>query len=216
MRADSPHPLTTTAPTADLQAPPQPATTAADQVFDLTESAGSLRSRARDLHEDTSALHQSALVNEWQRLTNLRARTAPATLLQELADLGFGWRDIARMLRVSVPAVQKWRRNGGVSGPHRRSIASLLALCDLVRERYMIQEIASWFEMPISEEAPVTPIDLYAEERVSLLLDYASGQGSDPEQLLNAYDPAWRQRFQSDFEVYQEADGNMSIRPRSE
>jgi hypothetical protein len=216
MRANIPHPLTTTAPTADLQAPPQPATTAADQVFDLTESAGSLRSRARDLHEDTSALHQSALVNEWKRLTNLRARTAPAALLQELADLGFGWRDIARMLRVSVPAVQKWRRNGGVSGPRRRSIASLLALCDLVRERYMIQEIASWFEMPISEEAPVTPIDLYAEERVSLLLDYASGQGSDSEQLLNAYDPTWRERFRSDFEVYREADGNMSIRPRSE
>ncbi len=216
MRANSPHPLTTTAPTADLQAPPQPTATAADQVFDLTESAGSLRSQARDLHEGTSALHQSALVCEWQRLTNMRARTAPAGLLQELADLGFGWRDIARMLRVSVPAVQKWRRNGGVSGPHRRSIASLLALCDLFRERYMIQEVASWFEMPISDEAPVTPIDLYAEERVSLLLDYASGQGSDPEQLLNAYDPAWRERFRSDFEIYQEADGNMSIRPRSE
>jgi hypothetical protein len=185
-------------------------------VFDLTDSAGSLRSRARNLHEDSSALHQSALVSEWQRLTNLRARTAPAALLAQLAELGFGWRDIARMLKVSVPAVQKWRRNGGVSGPHRRSIASLLALCDLVRERYMIQEIASWFEMPISGGAPVTPIDLYAEDRVSLILDYASGQGTDPEQLLNAYDPAWRKRFHSDFEVYTEADGNMSIRPRSE
>lgn len=216
MRADSSRPLATTAPTADLQAPLQPTTTAADQVFDLTDSAGSLRSQAKDLHEDTSALHQSVLVSEWQRLTAQHARTAPLTLLQELADLGFGWRDIARMLRVSVPAVQKWRRNGGVSGPHRRSIASLLALCDLVRERYMIQEIASWFEMPISGEAPVTPIDLYAEERISLLLDYASGQGSDPEQLLNAYDPAWRERFRSDFEVYRETDGNMSIRPRSE
>jgi hypothetical protein len=216
MTADSPRPVTTTAPTADLQPSLQPATTAADQVFDLTDSAGSLRSQAKGLHEDTSALHQSALVQEWQRLTTLRARSAPRALLQELADLGFGWRDIARMLRVSVPAVQKWRRNGGVSGPHRRAIASLLALCDLVRERYMIQEIASWFEMPISAEAPVTPINLYAEERISLLLDYASGQGSNPEQLLNDYDPAWRERFPSDFEAYQEADGNMSIRPRNE
>ena len=215
MRADGTRSLPATAPTTELQEPPPPATTAADQVFDLTESTGSLRSQARNLHEDTSALHQTALVIEWQRLTNLRGRTAPAALLQELADLGFGWRDIARMLKVSVPAVQKWRRNGGVSGPNRRSIASLLALCDLVRNKYMIEEIASWFEMPVSQEAPVTPIDLYAEDRVPLLLDYASGQG-DVEQLLNAYDPAWRERFHSDFEVYTEADGNLSIRPRSE
>ena len=166
MRADGTRSLPATAPTTELQEPPPPATTAADQVFDLTESTGSLRSQARNLHEDTSALHQTALVIEWQRLTNLRGRTAPAALLQELADLGFGWRDIARMLKVSVPAVQKWRRNGGVSGPNRRSIASLLALCDLVRNKYMIEEIASWFEMPVSQEAPVTPIDLYAEDRV--------------------------------------------------
>ncbi len=205
-----------TAPTTGIQAPHPPAATSADQVFDLTESAGSLRSEAKFLHEGTSALHQTALFQEWQQLTNLRARTAPLVLLEALADLGFSWRDVAGMLDVSVPAVQKWRRSGGVTGPNRRKIASLLALCDLVGSRYHVQEIASWFEMPISSDAPTTPIDLYAEGRVAILLDHASGHSTDPEQLMNAYDPSWRERFRSDFEVYQEADGNLSIRPKSE
>lgn len=208
--------MRSTIPTTGIEEPQLPVATSAEQVFDLTDSAGSLRSQAKDLHDDTSALHQTALFHEWQQLTNVRARTAPLTLLEELAELGFSWRDVAKMLDVSVPAVQKWRRSGGVTGPNRRKIASLLAMCDLLGNRYFIQEIASWFEMPISTDAPVTPIDLYAERKVPILFNHASGHASEPDQLLNAYDPAWRERFRSDYEVYREADGNLSIRPKSE
>lgn len=35
-----------------------------------------------------------------------------ASMLSDLAELGFAWRDIARLVKVSVPAVQKWRKGG--------------------------------------------------------------------------------------------------------
>lgn len=79
------------------------------------------------------------------------------------------------MIGVSVPAVQKWRRAGGVTGENRRRLASILALCDVVTERYMVQDVASWFEMPISSLAPITPVDLYTEGQHDLVLEHASG-----------------------------------------
>ncbi|MBF9073564.1 helix-turn-helix domain-containing protein [Streptacidiphilus sp. NEAU-YB345] len=179
--------------------------------MDLTDTVGSLRSQTKALHEDVRGLHEEALFKDWQHRTARRAKTAPLTLLDELARLGFSWRDVARMLGVSVPAVQKWRRSGGITGHNRRNIANLLALCDLISERYLVEEIASWFEMPISGDAPLTPTDLYAEGRMDILFDHASGHG-DPEQMLTDYDGAWRERFRSDFEVYEESDGELSIR----
>ncbi|WP_271403832.1 hypothetical protein [Kocuria palustris] len=132
-------------------------------------------------------------------------------MLAELADLGFAWRDIARMVGVSVPAVQKWRRGEKASGDSRSRLASLLAACDLIAGRYLIDEIASWFEVPLSSSAPVTPIVLYSANRADLVFEFASGH-VDPEALLSEFDPDWRERHRSDFEVFEAGDGNRSIR----
>jgi hypothetical protein len=182
-------------------------------LFDLAAEAGSLRSSVKYLAADTSELHQEALFDAWRRRTSSRGKAAPLALLEELAEMGFAWRDVARMLGVSVPAVQKWRRSGGVTGENRHRLASLLAFCDEITARYHVQAVASWFEMPITSGVPVTPTDLYAEGRPELVLEHASGH-SDPEQTLTSYDPEWRERFRSDFETYLEADGGMSIRLR--
>ncbi|MER6773116.1 hypothetical protein ABT389_25680 [Streptomyces bacillaris] len=204
-----------TAPTANLVELFDPVSTSASQLLDLAERAGSLRTSSKQIHESSSELHKEALYLSWQRRTNARGKLAPKALLEELADLGFAWRDVARMVGVSVPAIQKWRRAGGVSGENRRNLASLLALCDEITERYHIQEVASWFEMPLASNAPIRPIDMYAEGRPELVLEHASGHG-DVEQILSAYDPNWRERFRSDFEVYLDTDGAMSIRPKGE
>ena len=203
----------TTSPVATLVQPFVPSTTVATQLDDLVEETGSLRSRSKFTAEDSSDLHQRVQYQSWQHRTNERGKLAPKVLLDEIADLGFAWRDVARMIGVSVPAVQKWRRSGGVTGENRRRLASLLALCDEITARYGIQEVASWFEMPISSVAPVTPIDLYAEKQSTLVLDHAWGH-CDTEEILTAYDPDWRERFRSDFEVYLDTDGEMSIRPK--
>ncbi|GAA0657418.1 hypothetical protein GCM10010193_05110 [Kitasatospora atroaurantiaca] len=208
-----PIPYSPTAPTALLIEQPEPIATTASQMSDLAEAAGSLRTRVKYMQEDIGELHQRTLFIAWEKRTTRRGKEAPANLLEALGDLGFAWRDIARMLHVSVPAVQKWRRAGGVTGENRRRIAALLALCDEIADRYHIQEIASWFEMPITSTAPITPIDLYSVGKTDLVFDHASGH-VDSEQILTAYDPQWREHFRSDFEVYLEVDGQMSIRPK--
>ena len=80
-------------------------------------------------------------------------------------------------------------------------------------DHYGVQEIASWFEMPLLSGAPVTPIDLWAGGRSDLVFDYASGH-SDSEQVLTSWDPRWRERYRSDFEVFRAGDGQLSIRPK--
>lgn len=58
--------------------------------------------------------------------TDQNVRRPVLSLLSELADrYGVAWSDIASMLRVSVPALRKWRKTGGGTSPE--TIASSLA-----------------------------------------------------------------------------------------
>lgn len=180
----------------------------------LTDDIGFNRSRARDLTAEYGDLHQRSVFAEWQVKTAARGKAAPAELLQELAMLGFAWRDIARLLAVSVAAVQKWRRNEGVSGESRGRLAALVAACDLIADHYGVRALASWFEMPLVPAVPITPLDLYAAGQHKLVFEYASGH-ADPEHLLTEFDAGWRDRYRSDFEVYRSGDDSLSIRQRS-
>lgn len=175
----------------------------------LTDVIGGGRSMARALEVEYDDLHRRSLDIEWRKKTAEMGRKSVMNLLEELSELGFSWRDIARMVHVSVPAIRKWRRGGSSSGDNRRSLASLLAVCDLITNHFMVDEIASWFEMPLPG-APVTPIDLYVADRTDLVFDYASGQ-TDPERLLDEFDPQWREHYRSDFDVVTASDGNFSI-----
>lgn len=180
-------------------------------VARLAAEVGGNRSEVRILHEDYNDLHKEVHDVEWRTAAAERGKASVASMLTELADLGFAWRDIARMVGVTVPAVQKWRKGEKASGDSRIKIASLLAACDLIASHYMVEEIASWFEMPLSPSAPVTPIGLYSENRADLVFEFASAQ-TDPEALLTEFDPEWRERYRSDFEVFEAGDGNRSIR----
>ncbi len=177
----------------------------------LTTEVGGIRSVARALHDDVDDLHKRTHEDEWRTAAAERGKASVTSMLTELADLGFAWRDIARMVGVSVAAVQKWRKGEKASGDSRIRIASLLAACDLITSHYMVDEIASWFEMPLFSSAPVTPIALYAADRADLVFEFASGY-VDPEALLSEFDPDWRERYRSNFEVFESGDGNRSIR----
>ncbi|MGN6251201.1 MAG: hypothetical protein ACTHNS_05230 [Marmoricola sp.] len=181
------------------------------QVERLTEDIGFNRQRADLTAEDFGDLHKRSHDLEWRMLSAERAKASVVTMLGELGDMGFAWRDLARMVRVSVPAMQKWRRGDKASGDSRQRVASLLAACDLIRKHYMVEEIASWFEVPLVKDVPVTPIDLYSEDRADLVFEFAHGQ-MDPEVLLTQYDPDWRERYRSNFEVFVGEDGNRSMR----
>lgn len=198
---------------AELAAPPSISETRT-QTKVLTEDIGFTRSQARHLHDDIDSLHQKSHILEWQTRTAERARTGLTTMLEELGELGFSWRDVARLVGVSVPGLQKWRRGEKASGESRAKVAALLAACDLIREHYMVDDVAQWFEVPLLyKTCPLTPIDLYAGENAELIFEFAAGH-TDPEQILDAFEPNWRERYRSDFETYRSGDGNLSIRPK--
>jgi hypothetical protein len=176
-----------------------------------TQELGYRRSRARADLEDAGNDHKDGHLREWASRTGRRARLSVAQILEELAALGFAWRDIARVLGVTVQAIQKWRRGTGASASNRFKAASFLAGCDLIAESYEVQEIASWFEVPLVAGIPVTPLDLWSAERPDLVFDYASGH-AEADETLTLWQPDWQTKYRSDFEVFTASDDQLSIR----
>jgi transcriptional regulator with XRE-family HTH domain len=132
-------------------------------------------------------------------------------LLEDLSTLGFAWRQIAKMLKVSVPAVQKWRKGERMSPENFERLALLLSMCDLLPE-FFINDPASWFEVRILPTVPIRPMDLFAAVQDELLLDWASGHVKEPERILDAAFPDWRIGSTTDFEVFEADDGQPAIR----
>lgn len=179
----------------------------------LTEDVDDLRHRAKNLNVDIEETHQRVYESEWGVLTQQRGAQSPTDLLSELGDLGFAWRDIARMVGVTVPAVQKWRRGERITGPNRLKVAKLMAVCDFLMAHYYVDDVASWFEMPLNEAAPITPVDLWASGQTKLFFDYATRHVTADE-TLTKYEPDWRERYRSDYETFRDADGGIGIRTR--
>ncbi len=179
----------------------------------FTQDLGFERRRARFENDDYKERHENSHFHEWAVRTRDRGRAGIQEMLDGLADLGFAWRDIARLVSVSVPALQKWRRGEGTTGENRQKVAGLLAACDLVADHYAIRDVASWFEMPIRVGTPVTPIDLWTDGHPELVFEHASGHES-PDAVLTRWDPDWRERYRSDYEVFEAGDGALAIRPK--
>jgi len=140
-------------------------------------------------------------------------------LLDELEQLGFARRHVARLIGVSVPTLARWR---GVRAQPREpmsadvldKLAALLDVCTLVRNTSFVPDVAAFFETPVLPGAPIRPMDLYAAGRVDLLLDWASRTVQEPAALLSAFDPGWRERYHSEYEVFEAADGDLAIRAK--
>jgi transcriptional regulator with XRE-family HTH domain len=207
----------TTEGTASSDVAPPPklpyATGSSPTLSELTERAGFLNNRAQILHSDTDDLHLDVIMQEWQSKSTDLVRQDMPTLLGQLADLGFAWRDIARLIGVSVPAVQKWRRGNAATGQSRFHAAAVLAACALIADHYLVKDIASWFEAPVVFGYPITALDLYAAKKPQLVFRLATGK-ADPEQVLSAFDPDWRETYRSDFEVFESEDGGLAIRAK--
>jgi transcriptional regulator with XRE-family HTH domain len=201
---------------ADGEPPPsaqlQRTKTIEELARELTEESGYWRNRAAIVTGDAADVHhRSFWVQLDARVASLVKRD-PAELLDQLADTGFAWRDIARMIGISVPALRRWRSGERPTGDNRRAIARLLAFAQIVADQ--VFEPASWMEVPISEDAPTTPVDLYAEGFLDVVFDLATGNLA-PEQALDTAEPGWRERYRSDWEVAVADDGQPYIRPKS-
>lgn len=155
----------------------------------------------------------ATMAAEWQARTSTEAKESVPMLLDELAELGFSWRDIARLVHVSVPAVRKWRGSGGSTGSNRRDLAALLAACKLIEERYLIHDVAAWFEVPVFPGCSITPADIYEAANVGLVFELANGHG-DNERILDAFRPGWRDELRSSFEVFVADDGRPALQDK--
>lgn len=192
----------------EVEEPPTPAITE-PSLSQLTNQAGYLRSTVRALQENTDDLHHSIRALLTKRTE--RVKETAVQLLDDLSALGFAWRQIAKMLNVSVPAVQKWRKGERTSPENFERLALLLSICDLLPE-FFIRDPASWFEVRILPTIPIRPMDLFAASHDELLLDWASGHVKEPERILDAAFPHWRTAFATDFEIFEADDGQPAIR----
>ncbi len=177
-----------------------------ERVREIAARAGHVRNSSSLVNTDATELQHEATYIQLDIRTARLARQEPATLLEQLSDMGFAWRDIARMVGVSVPALRRWRAGDLPSGEHRRGIAQLLAFAETIRDEHMIFEPASWMEIPISRQAPTTPIDLYAAGHLDAAFDLAS-EHLTPEGVLDQTEPGWRDKYRSDWEVDTADDG---------
>ena len=179
---------------------------------ELAERVGSIRSMTRVLSDDAADLHRRTIEIQLRSRSEEAAKRAAPDVLNELADRGFAWRDIARMVGVTVPAVRKWRHGDPPTGSHRKAIASLLAFIDVLRSDHFIDDVPSWLEIPLLDSS-VTGIDVYAAGLVVPLIMHGAGH-IVAEQLLDQFDPAWRDAIDSRFEIITGADGQAAIRLR--
>jgi hypothetical protein len=65
--------------------------------------------------------------------------------------------------------------------------------------------------MPLVPGAPITGIDLLVEGWYAEVFDVAT-EHRTAEEVLDQYRPDWRDRYRSDFEVFEAADGELGVR----
>ncbi|MDP4013488.1 MAG: hypothetical protein U0990_06045 [Candidatus Nanopelagicales bacterium] len=165
-----------------------------------------------DVREDHNAMRERELNDR----TFEKAKKSIDALLSELAyDRGLSWSSISELVHVSVSAVRKWRHGGAATKGNRRALARIAAMLDLLEEKGIVGDPASWMEMdlPFDEDGYyVRPLDLYQQGHAVALLDIAERRKSVA-QVLDEITPGWRQN-RSNFEVYDDTDGQRSIRIR--
>lgn len=186
-----------------------------------TQSA-SLVALSKDVHRDVRALHfgsaavrRSVLVADLDDRQQAVAAAEPAKLLRTLVDAGMSWRDVARLVQVSVPAVQKWRRGGDITGANRLRLARVVALLDVLSANAIAEQV-SWLEMPVKNGVSISRMDMLADGRFDLVLELVSDDHTTVpvDGVLDEFEPSWRtSRVDSHFETFVDAEGVVAIRP---
>lgn len=186
-------------------------------LVSLLNQAAELTAKATWVGEDASVIHRDVLIAALNDRTKEQVKRSVRDMLSGLGDEGFSWRDIARVVGVTVPAVQKWRRGERASPDRVLRLGTMCALVDILGQ-HGVQEVASWFELRLQPEVAVTCLDLAAAGRYDLALRWGTSRHEVPaESIFDQFDPDWRTtRVDDQFEVFLAEDGVMSIRPRSD
>lgn len=186
----------------------------------LAQRARNIAAQVAELRERNVAL-SNTIVGAYHRSIQLElearaqdlTRSAPSSLLDVLSAEGFAWRDIAKMLHVSVPAVRRWRSGEMPTGQHRVAIARLVSFIKILSTDFGVEAVASWLEIPLVEGLATSGIDLYAADRLDLLCDLAAGRLRAEVAMDTAFQ-GWRGRVDHEWQVETAPDGLPMISPR--
>lgn len=190
------------------------ATTPPLTAADLVPETADLRFRAGRTHQHAIGLDR--LVNEM----SVRERAAQyeqlstTSLLDALArQWGLSWTSIGRLVGVSVPAIRKWRHGEQSTPGNRAQLALVVALLNTLDFQFMIEDPASWLEIPLAG-TQYALMDLVADGRVELVLDYAARRLELPERVLDRWMPTWREAYPDGFETFVDSEGHRGLRVR--
>jgi hypothetical protein len=158
--------------------------------------------RAQELHEDVE-------LDELERNARSLELESTPELLEALADVGFSWATMARLLEVTPTAVRKWRKGTGVSTSNHQRVAHLLAMARMLsRVQPRIDNVAFWLETPCREDTALLRLDLYRAKAYNALLALAAERRQAVE-VLDEILPDWRRLHGRDgrFELVWAEDG---------
>lgn len=142
-----------------------------------------------------------------------RLRNVPVmVVLSDLGLLGVAWRDVARVVGVSLSTVAGWR--SGVVSPSAAEWERLLgfAACVDVLSGPTCDSggAVAWLESPVSDRVFVSGLNLLSVGRMDLVFELVAG--ADPVVVLDSLDPDWRVRGVDDgFASVVMVDGCLSI-----
>ncbi len=158
----------------------------ADNVADEAQQVQERIDRAT---QGVETQHAEALATAAQDYARLDDKDVLRVLASEHA---FTWVDLSRMIRVSVPAIRKWRHDGGLNAENRAKLIYLAAFAQLLRDKGI--RAASWMSIPLLPGYTVAPKHLYTSDHAATLFDLACGWRT-PTEVLNALDPDWRNTY---------------------
>lgn len=183
-------------------------------VQDLIIGTAELRKSAADLHEEASALDESALSLQVDERASELAQENVADLLGRAREqFGFSWEDLAGLVGVSSAALRKWRRGEAVAAQNRHRLARVIAFCEaLPRRDPRILDPVQWLTEPFLASTDLRAADLYSAGYAGQLMSVARGD-LRRSSLLDQFDPNWRMTHAADdrWEVAEAADGQPTI-----
>jgi hypothetical protein len=180
-------------------------------ISEKAEVARTYRGEMLDEAAVARATHRATRLAQIEYLARPLRRRSVAAVLDEIADTGLAWRDIARVIGVSVPAVRRWRQGESATPENHIAVARFAALMATLKE-LGVDDVATWLEMPIDEAAPITGLDLAVEGKFADLCELALDEVTGAE-LLDARTPHWRTRYRREYEVFRATDGELGLRP---
>jgi hypothetical protein len=175
-----------------------------------------LASRAGRSRPATSRTELAKDKRQWFALVRARRKLdGPFSEdVEELLDYGFSKQMIADLLHVGITEVLRWRSTGEYLPEHKTEMNGLLALCEMLEDGFR-EAPASFFERYLMPQCGITMQEVYYNGHIDLVLEYAGGRLT-AEQVLDAYEPGWRNVPPSMWVVATDEDGELYISMRGE